>query len=163
MAGVAAIAFGCLAGIALLGQLVGPRPQPPAAPVLVTHVLADDTCASAPHDPLVLRLGATRAFAPTVGITLEPAPFSIEPPITAAEAYRRSGRHLSGCDTEELLAYFSSASPSYSRVLAWVLVSSLACPIDQSGATGAARQCLTVIPVNASTGTPMGTRAFNVP
>ena len=163
---LSALAAVLFAGGALLGELAGFRTAAPAAPLLVTRALADDTCVNAPHDPLAMRLGLTRAYPRPVDITLEPAPFSLEPGIKADDAYRRSGQRLSGCETEELLAFYTSASPSYTHVLAWVLVSTLACPSAQAspaGADASARQCVSISPIDASNGALMGTRIFQLP
>ena len=162
-----AIAFGLLAAAALAAVLAGARGAGSASPLLVTRALANDGgCANAPRDPLAMRLGRARTYPGPIGITLEPAPFALEPAIPGPEAYRRSGEHLSGCETEELLAYYSSASPSYSHVLAWVLVSALPCPSEgrtPAGADASTRQCMSVSPIDAGTGAVMGTRSFQMP
>jgi len=162
-----AFAFGLLAVVALGATLAGPRSAGPNSPLLVSRALADEGgCVNAPRDPLAMRLGRARTYPAPVAITLEPAPFGLEPAIPGPEAYRRSGEHLSGCETEELLAFYTSDSPSYSHVLAWVLVSALPCPAEgrtPAGADASTRQCVSVSPIDASTGAVMGTRSFQMP
>ena len=167
LAAVVAVAFGVLAAVALAGSVAGARGAGASPPLLVARVLADDGgCANAPRDPLAMRLGRTRTYPQPIDITLEPAPFSLEPRVTGDDAYRRSGQRLSGCETEELLAFYTSASPAFNHVLAWVLVSTLPCPsavATPSGGDGAQRQCISISPVDAADGAPMDTRTFQLP
>lgn len=167
LAALAATGFGLLAAVALAGLVVGGRAAGPAPPLLVARALADDPgCANAPPDPLAMRLGRTRMYPHPIDITLEAAPFSVEPQVAGADAYRKSGQRLSGCETEDLLAFYTSASPAYDHVLAWVLVSTLACPTaaaTPSGADGSQRQCISISPVDAGSGALMGTRTFQLP
>ncbi|GAC1333957.1 MAG: hypothetical protein NVSMB17_15040 [Candidatus Dormibacteria bacterium] len=160
-AGVAAVLFALLTGAGLVAAVVGqtaavaatPNPGGVAAPTQAS------SCSNAPRDPLAMRLGRSRAYPAPVSIDLEPVPFSEDPPITAEDAYRRSGQRLSGCETEELLAYYSASSPAARRVMSWVLVSALPCPSSEA----LQRQCYSISPVDATTGALMGTRIFQLP
>jgi len=160
-AGVTAVAFAILTTVGLLAAVAGTPAAAAAAPLPagMVSVTSPPSCADAPRDPLAMRLGRSRSYPAPVSIDLEPVPFSEDPPIAAAEAYGRSGQRLSGCETEELLAFYSSSSPIIHRVMSWVLVSTLPCPSSEA----AQRQCYSVTAVDASTGAPMGTRIFQLP
>jgi hypothetical protein len=166
LSAVVASLFLVLAGAALLAALTGGRASAAgAAAARGAEISPVDSsrCANAPRDPLAMRLGRARVYPAPVDISLEPAPYSVEPVIAGPEAYARSGERLSGCDTEEVLAFYTSRSPAIQHVLAWVLVSSIDCPAPDlvAPATGGPmRQCVSISPIDASTGATLGTRMF---
>ena len=171
VAGLMAALFAAVAGGWLLAALATGRPG------ALTQALAQSepgaalgSCANAPATPLAMRLGRLRQYAPPVSITLDPVPFSVTPAVDGATAYKESGLELSGCNSEQLLALYTSAAPAYDHVLAWVFVSTTDCPSafprsssDALGPAAVQRQCVSVSALNAGSGSPMGTRMFLEP
>ncbi|HEV1997440.1 MAG TPA: hypothetical protein VGR61_04825 [Candidatus Dormibacteraeota bacterium] len=99
-----------------------------------------------------LRLGTPRVYGQG-RVALEPALLSVVPVVSAPDAYRTAALKAPGCQTEELLAYYSGGAPAVQRVLAWTVVSTSAC---------GSRRCVTVSAVDATTGQVIPPTFFGV-
>ena len=117
-----------------------PRPAPAA-----------NRCAGGPALG-AMRLGTPRIYG-QAGISLEPVPLSVIPAISAQQAYGKAALKPAGCQTEEILAYLSGGNPTSHGLLAWAVVSASAC---------GSRRCVTVSPVDATTGQALSPSFFAI-
>ena len=145
-----AAAWGLLTVIATSPHDAASRPQAYLAGLQRPPTAAND-CASGPVLG-GLRLGTSRLYG-QAGVRLDPVPLTVIPAISAEEAWRRTALKPTGCQTEELLAYYSGGDPPAQGVLAWAVVSASAC---------GSRRCVTVSPVDATSGRPLPTGVFAV-
>jgi len=99
-----------------------------------------------------MRLGTPRIYG-QAGISLEPVPLSVMPAISAQQAYGKAAPKPAGCQTEEILAYLSGGNPTSHGLLAWAVVSASAC---------GSRRCVTVSPVDATTGQALSPSFFAI-
>jgi hypothetical protein len=155
IAGTTALLFGVVAAWALVASLAGASRgavAPADAGASVAEVYRSGSCLSLPSLG-GMRLGTARAY-PEAGIRLDPAPFDVQPTITAADAYSRAADNPTGCQTQQLLAYYSSTSPAADHVLAWVVVATMGC---------GSHLCMSVSPVDATTGRVLPSRNFTQP
>jgi hypothetical protein len=155
IAGASALLFGVAAAWALAASLAGARGGAASAAgsgASVAEVYRSGSCLSLPSLG-GMRLGTARAY-PEAGIRLDPAPFDIQPVISAADAYSRAADNPTGCQTQQLLAYYSSTIPPADHVLAWVVVATTSCD---------SHLCMTVSPVDATTGRVLPSRSFTEP
>ncbi|MGI8608262.1 MAG: hypothetical protein ACR2MY_03380 [Candidatus Dormibacteria bacterium] len=145
IAGTVATLFALASTWALVGVIAsGPRIAAPSSEArILPGALAAPTvgCGSGPSLG-GMRLGTTRVYAQGA-ITLAPAPLTVVPAVSAPEAYGNAALRPAGCQTEQLLAYYSGADPGVQQRLVWVVVSMAGC---------GSRRCITLSPVDANTG-----------
>lgn len=146
----AGAAWGLLTTIATSPHDAESRPQAYLAGVQRPPTAAND-CASGPQLG-GMRLGTSRRYG-QAGIRLDPVPLEVVPAISAEEAWGKAARKPPGCQAEEILAYYSLGDPPAQGVLAWAVVSASAC---------GSRRCITVSPVDATTGRALATGFFAV-